>query len=137
MVLLNAVVIAGVLIIIMLLLYRMRNPKEYPEKKPAFAMLPKYRLIVKLSAGSNSKELLSNKLSTLGFKLSGDTSSQIVFSRGSVLGDISIKITKVNLKFDKPLSEKTGLTVEYGAFAFFDTGDLWEFIRELSDKLKS
>ncbi len=133
---LNIIIYAIVLIIMMFIIYRIKIPKELPEKKPVIAWLPKYSTTVKLSENLSSGETLSRHLSAFGFKLAKETPENITFSRGSVLGDISIRITKVNLKFDKPLSGHTGLVIEYGALAFFDTGDLWKFTNELKGKLE-
>ncbi len=61
----------------------------------------------------------------------------LLYKRGSVLGDFTIKIAKVNLFFSLPLESETKLYIQYGTFALFDTGDLWKFTNEIRGKLVS
>ncbi len=77
------------------------------------------------------------RLNQLGFVEMGRDIDQIRFTRGSILGDFSVQIAKVDLTFRLPLDTETVLQVEYGAFAAFDTGDLWKFTTELKDRLEA
>ena len=111
-------IVGGYFLLRVAISYKRNKPKELPKTKPSIAWLPKYHSVVRLSENvintSSATDVLGKQLSFFGFKLVKDSSSELVFSRGSVLGDFSIKIAKVNLKFNKPLTNETKLAIEYG-----------------------
>jgi hypothetical protein len=57
--------------------------------------------------------------------------------RGSVLGDFTVKLIKVNVGVTRITESSIKLTVEAGWFVAFDTGDFWSFLSELSAKVES
>ena len=134
-------IVGGYFLLRVAISYKRNKPKELPKTKPLIAWLPKYHSVVclpeKIINTPSATEALGKQLSLFGFKLVKDSPSELVFSRGSALGDFSIKIVKVNLKFGKPLTNETKLIIEYGSFALFDTGDLWKFSEDLISKLEN
>ena len=109
-----------------------------PLTKPRFTLLPKY--IVPLAVEATDVESdLSSQLAQFGFREVRRDANGIVFSRGSALGDFSIKIAKVIATASLPLSNPIQLKIKYGvAFGCaFDTGDLWKFCRELTERVEA
>lgn len=119
-------------------LYRSKVAPELPASKPSFCLLPKFRATLRLppemlSAPDPIAEL-GRRLAAFGFSQAAWDSRSLRFARGSLLGDFSIKIVKVNLTFALPLAAETAVEIAYGSFAAFDTGDLWQFATELKAK---
>ena len=113
-----------------------------PANRPIFCFLPKYNHIVKLDHdlihSANPQDELSAILSSLGFRILKKRSDQVSFVRGFELGDFSIKLAKVRLYFELPLTSQIQMRIECGGrvFApFFDNGDLWAFATELNEKI--
>lgn len=133
----NYLLLIGVLILTLVLIhfgYQKLKGVLLPIKKPFIQFFPKY--CWKLE-GNISQDELEKTMSTFGFQISLDNKKYIKFTRGSVLGDFSIKITKVNISFEKPLSKGSKVYIAYGNFApVFDTGDLWKFTKELTKKIE-
>ena len=76
-------------------------------------------------------------MESFGFHQKKQKEDHYSFSRGSVLGDLSIKITRVNIEIEKPIKNDCKVFLSYGNFApTFDTGDLWKFSRELKTKIE-
>ncbi|MGF1579639.1 MAG: hypothetical protein ACFCD0_09775 [Gemmataceae bacterium] len=121
--------------------YKLRWPSTLPPTKPFISWFPKYRTVVVLTPvvveNQEPEMALLYRLNQLGFVEMGRDIDQIRFTRGSILGDFSVQIAKVDLTFRLPLDTETVLQVEYGAFAAFDTGDLWKFTTELKDRLEA
>lgn len=128
-------------IVTVVMINTIRGPRPLGEKKPMVTFLPKYLVTIRLPAGvteaSDPGAGLEELVAPLGFKLESGTKEVLQFGRGSLLGDFSIKIAKVYLRFRLPLSGETQCEVAYGFGALFDTGDLWRFANELKDKLES
>lgn len=123
---------AAVVIAVELAIYKIIEYTPLPSKKPFFQLFPKYywTLDSKLDEAG-----LQKVMSKFGFSLKKEGEDKLIFHRGSVLGDFSIKIAKVDVVFEKPLDSGSRINIEYGAFALFDTGDLWKFSLELRKKL--
>lgn len=115
--------------------YRLKTARDLPASKPSFCLLPKYKVSLRLPpevvSSSEPISLLGQRLAEFGFSESKRESGILRYSRGSLLGDFSIKIAKVNLTFPLPLEAETAVEIAYGQIAAFDTGDLWRFATEL------
>ncbi len=134
---LTVAIIAAVAIIGFLSAYKLKSPQPLPSSKPSFCFLPKFEGSISVppinAETTQPTDFLAERLAEAGFSVAQRTDDELVFSRGSVLGDFSVKIAKVNMRFDLPIQPSTRFTIEYGAFAAFDTGDLWQFTQELKD----
>ncbi len=135
-------VLAGAIVVLTLLIgYKLTWPSSLSPKKPFVSWFPKYRIGVSMPSGileNREPELaLAYRLERLGFQQSHRDIDYLRFSRGSVMGDFHIEISKVDLTFRLPVDVQTILTVEYGAFAAFDTGDLWQFTAELQKRIET
>jgi hypothetical protein len=122
--------------------YRRQQAKSLPDRRPRVQWFPKYRATIAIPAAllgaEDSGAALGDQLGTLGFVVQERNDQVLSFKRGSVLGDFSTKLTKVDLIFSLPLSSETGLVVEYGTtLVAFDTGDLWALTAELKEMLES
>jgi hypothetical protein len=124
--------------------YTWKKPRSMPANRPIFCFLPKYNHIVNLDHdlihSANPQDDLSAILSSFGFRVFKKRSDQLSLVRGFELGDFSIKLAKVRLYFELPLTSQTRMSIEGGGrvFApFFDNGDLWAFATELNDKITS
>ncbi len=128
------IIIVVVALVTITLLYKMLPYRSLGAKKPFIAFLPKYKITVRHSL-SNAE--LESKLADHGFKKVKESESYQQFTRGSVLGDISIKLAKVNVGLRKLAENEHELTVQAGWIAAFDTGDHWKFTKELIEKIKN
>lgn len=108
--------------------YRLLN-----SRKPSFAIFPKYRS--EMSLKIDDKEL-EKRLAAQGFKPTNVKQSISYFTRGSILGDISIKLAKIRVGVERAANSSSILTVEASWVAAFDTGDLWQFTSELVEILE-
>ncbi len=118
--------------------YTAKGYAPLPAAKPRFCPLPKY--VVSIPLGDADAEYdLSARLDDYGFHEVRRNPNAIVFSRGSALGDFSIKIAKLVATAPLPMSNPIQLNVEYGVpfGCAFDTGDLWKFCRELAEKIEA
>jgi hypothetical protein len=133
------IVVVLAVLVAFLVAYRLKPFLELSVARPALSILPKYLVSVHIPESvilsQTPSESLESMFCGLDFKLEKTTASEIRLVRGSVLGDFSLKIAKVRLSAPLPLLPETELQVEYGAFAAFDTGDLWTFCRELQEKV--
>ncbi|MGV7220290.1 MAG: hypothetical protein ACQ9MH_02045 [Nitrospinales bacterium] len=120
--------------------YKLKPAGTLSKLKPSFCFLPKFKLSLTLSSdimeAKNPQKRLINRLATFGFSILRESEDKLILNRGSALGDFSIKIAKINITFDLPLRSLTSIEVEYGSFAAFDTGDLWQFSQELKKSLE-
>lgn len=128
------ILVVGALVVIFVA-YRLKTSPGLPDTKPAFCLLPKYRVSLRLPpdivSSSDPISVLGQRLAEFGFSESKREAGFVRYSRGSLLGDFSIKIAKVNLTFPLPLEADTVVEIAYGQIAAFDTGDLWRFATEL------
>lgn len=118
--------------------YRLKPPIQLPSHKPSFAWLPRYQFDVDASDWPKGDEVLPylrTRFEELGFRQSSETTTMVRFTRGSALGDFSVKIMKLDVDVTLPIETRATLAVHYGALAAFDTGDLWTFASELKAKL--
>lgn len=119
--------------------YKVIPPRAIGREKPFISFFPKYKTAVRLAVAildaSDPVSALTDRLGEWGFKQQKSTKEWMVFSRGHILGDFSVKIAKVDIKVGLPLSENVPLIVEAGWIAGFDTGDLWLFTSEIKEKL--
>ena len=120
-------------LVILTVLYKLLPFRGLGERKPTIAFLPKYRRTIRHSLTDLE---LEEKLRSFGFKKVSEKDSSVKFSRGSVLGDISIKLAKVNVGLRKISDSEHEVTVEAGWIAGFDTGDHWTFTKELTEKME-
>ena len=132
------VLLAVVVLVLLKVLYSAKTFSPLPSTKPRFCLLPKYVVPLPVD-GPDVEVVLSSRLAHYGFREIRRDANAIVFSRGSALGEFSIKIAKLVATATLPLAPLTQLNVEYGvAFGCaFDTGDLWTFCRELTEKIEA
>ncbi|NES24739.1 MAG: hypothetical protein F6K41_38970, partial [Symploca sp. SIO3E6] len=83
----------------------------------------------------NAKNL-EKILASQGFQPIGKKNGRAYFTRGSVLGDISIKLAKIRVGVKEQTDGQSELTVEASWIVAFDTGDFWQFTSELAGKLE-
>ncbi|RUO34853.1 hypothetical protein [Aliidiomarina soli] len=116
------------------ILYKAMPYRELSATKPGFVFFPKYKHRV---AKPDSDFHVEEVMSSLGFRKKESLNGITMYSRGSVLGDISIKLIKVNVTFTPMNDGSLEYTVEPAWVVAFDTGDHWLFSKELGDKLLS
>lgn len=120
-------------------LYKKKQAVPLPDSKPGFSWLPKFTVQVEPAAGivggDDPVAALERRMSELGFRRTARDDAKIQFARGSLVGDFSVSIMNITLTFSLPIESPTTVLVEYGAFAAFDTGDLWKFATELRNNL--
>ncbi|BFM49012.1 hypothetical protein [Marinomonas sp. THO17] len=123
-----------VLLVVITALYKFLPYREMGDKKPFFALFPKYIKVIECDTQSTSEEEI---LSGLGFKKVKQDASITKYTRGSVLGDISIKLSKVDVYLRSISPTEMEVAVQARWVAAFDTGDHWQFLSELSKKLEN
>jgi hypothetical protein len=133
-------IVAGVCVGGFLVAYKLKPAGVLPASKPRFCFLPKFSSSVALppdvTEASSPQEQLISRLEKLGFSVVRQSEDELVFSRGSALGDFTVEIAKLDITFDLPIGPSTPVEVAYGSFAAFDTGDLWQFTQELKSQLE-
>jgi len=131
-------VLAGIGAVVLLkIVYTVVGFRALPPSKPVICFLPKYS--IQASFASTDEAVMMEHLRQLELKDYARTEHRVRFQRGSmVLGEFATGQAKVLVHVHLPLQDTTQVDVEYGALfgAFFDTGDLWKFCRELVDKLE-
>lgn len=128
------VLLIVVFVALITLLYKVLPFREAGNTKPSLALFPKYRKLVQHSLSGTE---LEQKLSEFGFRKTKQKDSVSHFTRGSVLGDFSINLSKVNVALREVAPNEHELTVQAGWVAAFDTGDHWQFTTELASKLEN
>ena len=116
------------------ILYKLLPHREAGTKKPFMTFFPKYKKRVKHTLNAQQ---LEEKLAEFGFKKTGGDGDLMAFSRGSVLGDISVKLSKVAVGLKKVADNEHEMTVHAGWVRAFDTGDHWQFITELCERIEN
>ena len=118
--------------------YTMKSFVPLPARKPRFVLLPKYVVSIPIEATQDMEDELCSRLAAFGFQVKRRDPSVLAFTRGSVLGDFSIKITKLTATTSIPVSNPAPFEIEYSVIfgCAFDTGDLWKFCQELMQKLE-
>jgi len=135
---------SALLVIVILTLFKVSySTKAFsmlPATKPRFCLLPKYVVSLPIEI-TDMESNLSSRLAQCGFCEVRSDANSLVFGRGSALGDFSfsIKTMKLIVTASLPLSNPVQLKIEYGAVfgCAFDTGDLWKFCRELTERLEA
>jgi len=115
------------------LAYKFAPYRSAGEKKPVIALFPKYRKRIQVKY---TPDELESRLTSCGFSKSGVNNKITYYYRGSLLGDFSIKLIKVKLGVSEPENGMSDITLEASWVVAFDTGDLWTFITEISNKLE-
>ncbi len=121
-------------LVLLTALYKLLPYRSLGDDKPVIAFLPKYKKNVIHSLTDSELEA---KLASFGFKKVRENESSLRFTRGSILGDISIKLAKVDVGLRKIADNEHEVTVQAGWIAAFDTGDHWKFTRELSARIEN
>lgn len=133
------ILVVGALVVIFVA-YRLKTAPVLPDRKPSFCLLPKYVVSLRLPSAVVSSpdpiSVLGQRLGEFGFSEAKREAGFVRYSRGSLLGDFSIKIAKVNLTFPLPLEAETAVEIGYGQIPAFDTGDLWKFATELKARME-
>lgn len=127
-------IIVTVVLVLVTASYKLIPHRLVGPKKPRLALYPKYR---KRLPHNLSEEEVQSTMSGLGFKPERHTDTMVMFTRGSIFGDFSIRLAKILVKVHKRNVDEYELTVEAGWLVAFDTGDLWTLTTELSDKLEN
>ena len=125
--------VVGILVIVTAL-YKLLPYRVAGTKKPFLALLPKYKKRVKHAL---TRQKLEERLAEFGFKKTREDDSLIRFSRGFVLGDISTRLAKVNVGLRTISDSEYEITVQSGWVVAFDTGDHWQLITELSERIEN
>ncbi len=126
------------LLVFLKVAYAAKTPVPLPSAKPRLCLLPKYVASLPVEGGDAESDI-SSRLTQFGFRERRRDEKAIVFARGSALGDFSIKIVKVVVTASLPLTNPAELKIEYGALfgCVCDTGDLWKFSQELTEKMEA
>lgn len=130
----DIILAAIVVLMIVTVIYRVVPNRDLGAKKPMLAFFPKYRNRV---ANPDSDDQVEQTMASLGFKKGKSRGGLTEYSRGSVIGDLSIKLSKVKVTYHPVINGKLSFTVEAAWVVAFDTGDHWQFTKELGDKLVS
>lgn len=139
------------LLIVAQLVYRWRRPVPLPTRTPGLCLLPKFVFSIPLEVpdaepaplgvGDSVEErrelALTERMSQFGFVPSGSTPTTLAFTRGSLIGDLSVQLTRIRVVASRPLQDPVEARIEYARAlsTLCDTGDLWRFCRDLSGKL--
>ena len=138
--LLPAALVAAVAVVGFLGAYKLKSPRPLPASKPSFCLLPKFESSISLprsiAEAAQPSEPLAERMAEADFSVAQQTDDALVFSRGSVLGGFSVEIAKITVRFTLPLQSSARFSIEYGSFAAFDTGDLWQFTEELTARVE-
>ena len=120
-------------------IYRSKTPRPLPRGRRWLQWLPKYWLPVALT--SDPADLtavtweLTDWLGPLGFELRIQDDAQLVFGRGSRVGDLTAaEARRVVIRVPLPLDNPARVEVHYESSAVFDTGDLARLCHDLLDK---
>jgi len=102
------------------LIYKILPFRDWNNKKPKFALFPKYIAIFE-----KSTEEIESNLEKIQFKKESDNK----YSRGKVYGDFSAKAIKLSADID----EDTKQIKVYSSFfgVLFDTGDIWQVTSDI------
>ena len=71
-----------------------------------------------------------------GFKVIKTGDGQMTCRRGYLLGDISIKLARLHCTISAPKDGSSSLSIKGGWVIALDTGDLFNFLTELKDRLQ-
>jgi hypothetical protein len=129
------IVTAVAVVLVISLIYRIRPYRELPDRKPHIAVLPKYQ--AKLNLAGMTVDELESRLNKCGYQKNKESDNAIVFSRGSVTGDLSVEALKSKFTVAKPFAESTQATLEAAWMVAFDTGDFFRLFGELKERIET
>ena len=130
----ETVVFAMIVVLAVTLSYRLLPFRNAGDRRPFFAFLPKYKIGI---TSSGSDQALEEKLAEYGFHKTKQKGATATFTRGSVLGDLSIELVRVDVGLTRLNDSELEVTLQAGWVAAFDTGDHWKLITELRSKLEN
>ena len=83
--------------------------------------------------------MLKQKINYLNlvFNKTRTSAKESKYTRGSILIDIPIKLSKVNAGVRELAENEIELTIQAGWVAAFDTGDHWRFLSEMCEKVEN
>ncbi|EHR5764780.1 hypothetical protein P3383_23620 [Vibrio parahaemolyticus] len=123
-----------VVLVIFTASYKFLPYRSIGERKPVVAFLPKYKKEIETR---KTDAEIENQLKEYGFSKVGSSNGISIYARGSVLGDFSIKLAKVNIKINRASDSTVIVHIEASWFVAFDTGDFWQFLTELTEKIQN
>lgn len=137
-IILISIVAYVVLKLIFRAVYKMKPYQELASSKPSIALLPKYKTEVTLADELVDSVALQKKLASIGFKKSLEKDGRVYFVRGHILGGATLSINHIKMKlgFKSLQKNRSEITLESCGQIAFDTGDCWNFLTELSQKLE-
>lgn len=131
----------AIILVVITLVYKIKPHKNLGDKKPSISFFPKFKTKVNLPPdileSDDPEQKLELTLSRYGFTKKAKRGSITKYSRGHLIGDLSIKLAKVNLLVTLPYSGYTEISIEAGWVVAVDTGDFWEFLTELKEKIEN
>lgn len=126
-------IVLVVVLTLMTVLYKVAPHRELGQKKPRLAFFPKYKhKVLKPDSDYRVDEIMCS----LGFKKKG-RGELSQYSRGSIVGDISVKQMKVKVSFYPSGDGSLLYAVEAAWVVAFDTGDHWLLTKALGDALEN
>ncbi|MFW1563312.1 hypothetical protein ACEV87_22710 [Vibrio parahaemolyticus] len=123
-----------VVLVIFTASYKFLPYRSIGDRKPVVTFLPKYQKEIETRKTDTEIE---NQLKEYGFSKVGRSNGISSYARGSVLGDFSIKLAKVNIKINRASGSTVIVHIEASWFVAFDTGDFWQFLTELTEKIQN
>lgn len=120
--------------------YRQKSPTPLPARKPKIAFYPKY--LVEFDSNhlgvdiSQHTLIIKTVLANLGFEETDPGNNETAFRRGMERGDFSIKLALIFVRFPQNADGPPHFVIEYGWFAWFDTGDLWRLARDIKNQIE-
>lgn len=129
----TTLLLAGAALTVSTFAYKFLPFRKPGKQRPFLAVLPKYRKVI---ASGASDHALAGKLAQHGFEKTKQRGSTTKFRRGSVLGDLSIELSKVDISLTRINENSLEITVQAGWVAAFDTGDHWDLITRLGAELE-
>lgn len=130
----------AVFIVLCFFLYRKIPFRRFTSKRPFLIFFPKYLLknikVNSVDTPLGKLEHITSKLTEISFELKTNSPSKLFFSRGHFLGDFSTDIAKLDVYVDTDNHGELNISIEYGQFALFDTGDLWKITKKIHDLIE-
>lgn len=127
------VLVTAIILVVATFSYRLLPFRMAGERRPYLVFFPKYKKLISSCASDQS---LADKLAQYGFVQNKQSGATINFTRGSVLGDLSIELSKVDVGITRVNEKEIEITVQAGWVAAFDTGDHWRLITRLAEEIQ-
>jgi hypothetical protein len=128
------IILVVAVLIIFTISYKIIPYRLAGNKKPMVAFLPKYRKEIQTNKTDDEIKI---QIEGFGFNKVSGQNGVSSFTRGNVFGDFSIKLVKVNIKIERASQTNVTIFIDAGWFVTFDTGDFWQFLHELTERLKN